>query len=81
MDNIIFYGSPKNAGVNMPCKDCIDRSAECHSVCEKYKEAKEKCDKAREELHKKRDSYYILSRKKYHVRPTRSSGIENDWRR
>ena len=76
---IIFYGSPSNAGIVMPCKECKDRSPECHGSCEKYKAAKEKCDSTRDRLHKERSSYYICTEKKYRVRPTkRIEGNGND---
>ena len=32
-----------------PCHACTDRSAECHSTCERYKEYSKRIEKIREE--------------------------------
>jgi len=33
-----FNGNPEGFAPNMPCKDCKERNAYCHSQCAKYKE-------------------------------------------
>ena len=32
-----------------PCRDCQERSAGCHSVCQKYKEARDEFNRAKQE--------------------------------
>lgn len=38
--------------MNAPCKDCLDRVVDCHSVCEKYKTFRKERD-AELEMRKK----------------------------
>ena len=35
-----------------PCRDCTERNAECHSVCEKYKIWRTELDKKNEGVRK-----------------------------
>ena len=39
--------------IDCPCKDCADRTAECHPVCEKYKAYSEETERIRNENYKK----------------------------
>lgn len=35
--------------MNVPCKDCPDRTADCHSKCEKYIDYSKEVEKVREQ--------------------------------
>ena len=40
--------------INSPCKDCLERYAECHSNCEKYRDFKLARENEKAIIHKKR---------------------------
>ena len=51
--------------MNSPCRDCSDRTAECHCTCEKYLAYQAE----RKEIAKKRiehDVMYAYKKQKYH---------------
>lgn len=39
------------------CKDCTERTLDCHVDCERYKEAKRKHDKRQAEIKKEKRDY------------------------
>lgn len=42
-----------------PCRNCEERSAECHSTCERYKEWSAEERKVKNEIYKNKVKYYI----------------------
>lgn len=34
-------------GLTVPCKDCADRTVECHADCSRYRQYAEACEQAR----------------------------------
>lgn len=55
--------------MNAPCKDCPDRHAVCHDICEKYQAFR----RERQEISRKRqmDIIRYLDEKKWHPRTIR----------
>lgn len=40
----------------VPCKDCSERSAECHSICDKYREFQKQNNELKEKRRLQREA-------------------------
>ena len=57
--------------ITAPCKDCTDRILGCHSLCNKYKEFKERVDSTNtmirdsKKIYKMHSDYVLEQKEKY----------------
>lgn len=52
----------------VPCKDCSERSAECHSTCDKYREFQKQNEELKEKRRLQREADVYGEQRKFRLK-------------
>lgn len=56
------------AMIKVPCKDCSERSAECHSLCDKYREFQKQNEELKEKRRLQRETDVYGEQRKFRLK-------------